>query len=514
MIDRSAGILLPVFSLPSAYGMGSIGAAAREFVDFLAEAGQRWWQILPVVPAGGGNSPYSSICTHAGDPMLIDPELLLKDGLVTAEDLAAARMPDTGRVDYSAVRAARTAILRRAFAVGYEKDVAAVRAFEEENRWVRPYALYMAARAYFGDKPWLEWPEKDLRNHEWDAVEYWSQQLADEIAYHIYVQYLFDRQWAQLKQYANSKGVGIIGDLPIYISLDSSDIWAEREQFELDETGHPLRVAGVPPDYFCEDGQLWGNPLYNWDVMRADGYGWWIRRVDSAARRFDAIRIDHFRALESYWAVPVDAETAKAGAWNPGPGMSLAGVLTGWFSGVQFIAEDLGDITPAVTALVQQSGMPGMRVLQFAFTNPGNAYLPHNYQPNTICYTGTHDNNTLAGWYAEAKESELKFARQYLGVDGAEETRRAMLRAGMGSVASLFVAQLQDYLGLGAEGRINVPGVAKGNWEWRLRDGQLPRSLAKEIRALTATYSRCAPEEEKQSEAEPAPTAITKKDEE
>jgi len=268
MIDRSAGILLPVFSLPSEYGMGSIGAAAREFVDFLAEAGQRWWQILPLVPAGGGNSPYSSICTHAGDPLLIDPELLCDDGLVTEEELEASRLPVTNRVDYPAVRAARTKLLRRAFAAGYEKDAEAVRAFEEENGWVRPYALYMAARAYFGDKSWLDWPDTGLRNYDWSAVEYWRGQLADEVAYHTYVQYLFDRQWSALKRYANEKGVGIIGDLPIYVSLDSSDVWSERHQFDLDETGHPASVAGVPPDYFSEEGQLWGNPLYNWDVMR------------------------------------------------------------------------------------------------------------------------------------------------------------------------------------------------------------------------------------------------------
>ena len=504
MIDRSAGILLPVFSLPSEYGMGSVGAAAREFVDFLAEAGQRWWQILPVVPAGGGNSPYSSICTHAGDPLLIDPELLRDDGLVTEEELEEAKLPVTDRVDYPAVRAARTKLLRRAFAVGYAKDTDAVRAFEEENGWVRPYVLYMAARAYFGDKSWLEWPDAGLRNYDWSAVEYWRAQLADEVAYHTYVQYLFDRQWSALKRYANEKGVGIIGDLPIYVSLDSSDVWSERHQFDLDETGHPASVAGVPPDYFSEEGQLWGNPLYNWDVMRSDGYGWWIRRVGSAIRRFDMIRIDHFRAFESYWAVPADAESAKAGAWRPGPGMGLLEPLMGWFRGVQFIAEDLGDVTPAVVQLLRDSGLPGMRVLQFAFSNPANAYLPHNYSVNTICYSGTHDNNTLVGWYEGAKAEERAFVRQYLGAKTTDTVRRAVLRAGMGSVASLFVAQLQDYLALGEEARINVPGVGKGNWEWRLLPGQIPAGLAAEIRTMNATSSRGAPvtQEEKKTSKE------------
>ena len=495
MIQRSAGILLPVFSLPSEYGMGSIGSAAKEFVDFLKEAGQRWWQILPVVPAGGGNSPYSSICTHAGDPLLIDPELLYAAGLVTEDDLKDARLPLTNSVDYPAVKEKRTALLRKAFAAGYEKDREAVRIFEEENGWVRPYALYMAARAYFGGQSWLDWPEKELREYRSHAVEYWREQLAEEIAYHTYVQYLFDCQWTQLKNYANEQGVGIIGDLPIYVSLDSSDVWSERHQFDLDETGHPLAVAGVPPDYFAEDGQLWGNPLYNWDVMRADGYGWWIRRVGSALRRFDMLRIDHFRAFESYWAVPADAETAKAGAWRPGPGMGMLEPLMGWFRGAQFIAEDLGEITPAVEQLLRDSGLPGMRVLQFAFSNPANAYLPHNYSVNTICYSGTHDNNTLMGWYEGAKPEERAFLRQYLGVRTAETARRAVLRAGMGSVACLFVAQLQDYLALGEEARINVPGMAKGNWEWRLLPGQIPAGLAEEIRTMNALYSRCAPVE-------------------
>ena len=498
MIDRSAGILLPVFSLPSEYGIGTAGAAAREFVDFLAEAGQRWWQILPLVPAGGGNSPYTSICTHAGDPVLIDPELLHADGLVTKAELEAAKIPVTDRVDYPAVRASREVLLRRAFAAGYRKAAEAVRRFEEDNAWVRPYALYMAIRAHFDGKPWTEWPEEALRNYEWQAVNSWHEKLEEEVAYHIYVQYLFDGQWQALKEYANAKGVGIIGDLPIYVSLDSSDVWSERPQFDLDSEGRPNAVAGVPPDYFCEDGQLWGNPLYNWDVMRGDGYNWWIRRIGSAVRRFDMIRIDHFRAFESYWAVPAGAESAKEGKWCPGPGMAFLEPILGWFRGTQFIAEDLGDLTPAVAQLVRDSGLPGMRVLQFAFSDPSNAYLPHNYIANTVCYSGTHDNNTLVGWYEEAKEEERAFVQKYLGAEDAAAVRLAVLRAGAGSVASLFVALLQDYLALGTEARINVPGVPKGNWEWRLLPGQIPAGLAAEIRALCAAYSRCAPAAEKE----------------
>ena len=493
-MERSAGILLPVFSLPSDYGMGSLGGSARDFVDFLSRAGQRWWQILPVVPPGAGNSPYSSSSTHAGDPMLIDPQLLYADGLVTAEELAEAAMPRSSRVDYGAVRAKRETLLRRAFAAGFARDAEAVRAFEAAQPWVSAYALYMACREHFGGQTWQTWPDEALRRYEPDAVRSWREKLDGEVAYHIYCQYLFDLQWQALKDYANERGVGIIGDLPFYVSSDSADVWSERTQFLLDGEGYPCEVAGVPPDYFCEDGQLWGNPLYNWDVMRADGYGWWIRRVGSAARRFDAVRIDHFRAFESYWAVPAGSETARAGQWRPGPGLDLVERLIGWFGGMQFIAEDLGIVTPAVEQLLRDSGLPGMRVLEFAFSGPDNAYLPHNHTVNCICYTGTHDNNTLRGWYDTAAAEEKAYVRRYLGARGADAVRRAALRAGMGSVASVFVAQLQDWLGLGGEARINVPGVGVGNWEWRLESDCLPGELAAEIRGLTETYGRCSAE--------------------
>ena len=493
-MERSAGILLPVFSLPSDYGMGSLGGSARDFVDFLSRAGQRWWQILPIVPPGAGNSPYSSSSTHAGDPMLIDPQLLYADGLVTAEELAAAELPRGSRVDYGAVRARRETLLRRAFAVGYERDAEAVRAFEAAQPWVGAYALYMACREHFGGRTWQAWPDAALRRYQPDAVRAWREKLETEVSYHVYCQYLFDLQWQALKSYADERGVGIIGDLPFYVSLDSADVWSERAQFLLDGDGYPCEVAGVPPDYFSQDGQLWGNPLYNWDVMRADGYGWWIRRVGSMARRFDAVRIDHFRAFESYWAVPAGSETAKTGQWKPGPGMDLLERLMGWFRETRFIAEDLGIVTPAVEQLLREAGLPGMKVLEFAFSDAENAYLPHNHPVNCICYTGTHDNDTAAGWYAAAPAEEKAFARRYLGVKTSDAVRRALLRAGMGSVAKVFIAQLQDWLGLGGEARINVPGVGEGNWEWRLDTDCLPDTLAAEIRTVTETYGRCRAE--------------------
>ena len=494
-MSRTAGILLPIFSLPSPYGIGSLGAEARAFADFLHAAGQKWWQILPVGPTGAGNSPYSSESTFAGNLLYIDLDTLAAEGLLDEEDLETAKMPAGDRIDYAGLKAVREPLLRKAFHRMSQQQLDEVSSFAAQLPWVKEYALYRAAKTHFGGDAWYEWPDEGLRRHEPEAMFRWRMELREDVAFYTCVQYWFFQQWAALKKYVNDLGIKIIGDIPIYVSLDSVDVWSEREQFLLDWEGRPSKVAGVPPDYFSEDGQLWGNPLYNWEHMKNDGFGWWIRRVDGAIRLFDTIRIDHFRGLESYWAVPADSDTAKIGQWEKGPGMDLMRVLNSWFwyADVNYIAEDLGTLTEEVHQLRREAGLPGMKVLQFAFDDPWNAYLPHNYDRDCICYSGTHDNNTLAGWYAAAGEEERDYVEQYLGVrDDVETVCRAVMRCGMASVADLFVAQMQDYLELGPEARTNTPGTLGGNWRWRMTADQASPELADRIATMTHMYGRSA----------------------
>ena len=460
-------------------------------MDFLRDAGQKWWQILPLGPTGAGNSPYTSESTFAGNPLLIDLEHLAAEGLLDQADLESAQVPPSSGIDYGELYRLREPLLRKAFQRARGRGDEKTRAFSAKNPWLAEYVLYRAAKIHYENAAWFDWPDEGLRRHEPEALDRWRQELAEDVAFRTYVQYWFFTQWAELKDYANENGVKIIGDMPIYVSLDSADVWSERKEFLLDGQGRPSKVAGVPPDYFSEEGQLWGNPLYDWPAMKRDGFGWWIRRVEGASKLFDTIRIDHFRGLESYWAVPAGSDTAKTGAWEKGPGMDLLRVLTSWFPKTAYIAEDLGILTDAVHQLREEAGLPGMKVLQFAFSGPDNAYLPHHYKPGCICYTGTHDNDTAVGWYTHASEEERAFVETYLGASDAESARRALLRCGQGSVAELFVAQMQDYLGLGSEARLNVPGVAEGNWCWRLLPGQATEALAEEIHAMTAAFSRC-----------------------
>ena len=492
-MERSSGILLPVSSLPSPYGIGTFGKAAYDFADFLKAAGQKYWQILPLGPTSYGDSPYQSFSTYAGNPYFIDLDLLIKDKLLTADEVKACNWGGNPRyVDYGKLYENRFAVLEKAKARGFARDRAKVKAFEEENRlWLPDYALFMALKRRFGMAAWSEWPDEATRMHDAEAVEKYRDELADDVELFTYIQYLFYKQWSALKEYVNGLGIRIIGDLPIYVAMDSADVWAEPKMFRLDAHRVPTGVSGVPPDYFTEDGQLWGNPLYDYDAMERDGFGWWIRRVGGAEKLYDVIRIDHFRGFESFWAVPFGEKTARKGKWVKGPGMKLVGTLTGWFHSLEFIAEDLGYPTPEVSQMLRDSKLPGMKVLEFAFNpNEPSDYLPHAYSENCVCYTGTHDNAPLALWREEADKEELAFAGKYLGLSDAEGFNRGVIRGGMGSVAKLFVAQMQDYLELGRHHRMNTPGTLGGNWEWRMLPGEADEELAERIAGLTKMYGR------------------------
>ena len=493
-IERSSGILMPIFSLPSPYGIGTLGRAAYDFADFLRAAGQKYWQVLPLGPTSYGDSPYQSFSTYAGNPCFIDLDMLIEDGLLTKEEVSGIDWGTEPRyVDYGKIYENRLTVLEKAKERGWRRDRDEVEAFLAENRnWLPEYALFMACKQHFGMRPWTEWEDDDLRLRRSEAVlDRYRSLLHERVELFIYVQYLFFRQWEKLKSYIHSLGICVIGDLPIYVALDSADVWAEPENFQLDKNNVPTEVAGVPPDYFSDDGQLWGNPLYRWDRMERDGFGWWIRRIAGAGRLFDVIRIDHFRGLESYWAVPYGEKTARRGHWVKGPGMRLMGTLLNWFSDLDFIAEDLGIITPEVRQFLRDSGLPGMKVLEFAFdSREASSYLPHNYTENCVCYTGTHDNAPLELWRSEADPADLELARKYLGLNKQEGFCRGMIRGGMGSAARLFVAQMQDYLELGRGHRINVPGTAEGNWRWRLLRGEASGALAEEIACMTEMYGR------------------------
>lgn len=488
---------MPVSALPSAYGIGSFGKEAYGFVDFLEQAGQSWWQVLPLGPTSYGDSPYQSFSTFAGNPYFVDPGLLIEDGLLTEEEADVCRGENCGRIDYGRIYSLRFDMLKKAADRGYPRDREKVERFLDENRgWLPDYALYMACKRHFGMRPWSEWDE-DIRSRDPEAVKRYTEELAEDIRLFTYIQYLFFSQWRELREYAHSKGIMIIGDMPIYVAMDSADVWSETRFFALDEDNVPVAVAGVPPDAFSDDGQLWGNPLYDWDAMRKDGYGWWIRRVDGASRLFDVIRIDHFRGFESYWEVPYGEETAVNGSWRKGPGMALVGMLQNWFPHVRFIAEDLGIITDEVRQLLADSGLPGMRVLEFAFgSGSGSENLPHNYSPNCVCYAGTHDNQTVLQWMEEEAGEVTADAVRYFRLDEEEGYNWGMIRGGMASVADLFIAQMQDYLGLGAEGRMNEPSTSSGNWQWRMKEGQTDGELAARIAELTEYYGRAREDRE------------------
>ncbi len=507
-MHRSSGIILPVTALPSEYGIGDLGAGARRFLDFLADAGQSCWQILPMGQPSGGASPYQTDSAFACDPAWIDPEGLVEAGLIAGEtveqifrEIHGKRAGAGGsRVDHVKARAAKDAVLRYAWTRFHEAADeefgelrGGLRAFCEANdRWLRDYCLYRALKKQFGGASWTEWPAEYRNSRELPDTG----ELRGEADYQAFVQFVFRTQWDKLRAYARERGIKIIGDIPIYVPLDSADVWAHRHCFQLDADGRPTRVAGCPPDYFSEEGQLWGNPLYDWDFIRETGYRWWIDRIGWLSGLVDVLRIDHFRGFASYYSIPADAKTAKEGRWEPGPGMDLIGRLTSWFNELEMIAEDLGTLTEDVFRLLEDSKLPGMKVLQFAFDpKADSAYLPHKYEKNCVCYTGTHDNDTLAGWLAHGPEEEVAFAKTYLGLNDEEGPLWGVIRGGMASAADLFMMQLQDVLGLGSEARMNEPGtVSDANWSWRVTAEQITgpeaEALAARLRTMTKMYGR------------------------
>ena len=497
-MKRSSGILMPIFSLPSPYGIGTMGKAAYEFADFLYRAGQRYWQMLPIGPTSYGDSPYQSFSTFAGNPYFIDLDMLAEDGLLRKDEIAGINWGTEPRyVDYGRIYESRFDVLSKAKERGWERDKQKVNAFIERNsRWLADYALFMALKRHFGMKSWTEWEDEDIRLRKPAAMAKYRELLREDIELFTYIQYLFFEQWTKLKAYINGLGIGIIGDIPIYVAMDSADVWAEPEFFQLDEKNLPVEVSGVPPDDFSAEGQLWGNPLYDWDKMQSDGFGWWIRRIDGAGKMYDVIRIDHFRGLASYWAVPYGETTAKNGKWRTGPGIALVNALKGWFRNLEFIAEDLGYATSDVEKLLKESGFPGMKVLEFAFdsrdTGSASDYLPHNYPVNSVAYTGTHDNETLVSWYQTVTDAERAMVRDYL-YDYAtpeEQLYQSMIALILRSAAATCIVPMQDWLGLDNSARINKPSTVGQNWRWRLKKTQLTKKLQKEICQLTARYGR------------------------
>ncbi len=491
---RSSGILMPIFSLPSPYGVGTLGKEAYAFVDFLQKAGQRYWQILPLNPTNYGDSPYQSFSAAAGNPYFIDLEKLVQEGLLTKADLAGVDFgDDPGLVDYGKLYENRLPVLRKAYA-RFTGGAAFDRFCKEEAGWLTDYALFMAIKDAHNGVSWREWAEP-LRRRESEALRKAQEQYATDSRFYQFLQYLFYTQWHALKAYANDKGIEIIGDMPIYVADDSADVWAHTDQFDLDADLIPRVVAGCPPDAFSADGQLWGMPVYDWKAMAAGDtpYAWWRQRLRQALTVYDMVRIDHFRGFESFYCIPYGAKDAKKGTWRKGPGMKLFRVLQEDLGEhMPIIAEDLGFLTPAVRKLLQQSGFPGMKVLQFAFDSREESdYLPHNYGKNCVVYTGTHDNDTVMGWVATADPADVRLARQYLHVDENEGFNWAMIRAAMASVADIAIFMMQDFMGLGSTGRINTPSTVGGNnWRWRIADGCINDWLAGIIRENTVLYGR------------------------
>lgn len=489
---RSSGILLPIFSVPSKYGIGTFGQGAFEFVDFLEQAGQKYWQILPLGPTGFGDSPYQSFSTFAGNPYFIDLELLIEKGFLTNEELKNYDFgDDLKRIDYKKLYDTRFLVLRLAFE---NSDIQGKKDFhnfcDENQYWLEDYSFYMAIKDYFQGVGWCQWPE-EFRQKEKTTILDFYEKYKERIVFYQFIQYEFYKQWQALKEYANRKGIQIIGDIPIYVAYDSADTWASPELFQLDENLLPTEVAGCPPDGFSPIGQLWGNPLYDWDYHKSTGYQWWIHRMKHCFCIYDVVRIDHFRGFDEYYSIPYDQPTAQHGKWVKGPGYDFLHKLKESIGDKPVIAEDLGYLTESVIELVKKTGYPGMKILQFAFDSREESdYLPHNYNKNCVVYTGTHDNDTALGWFENLNKMDKQYAMDYLNLDSDENVSKCLIRLAFGSVADTVIIPIQDFLSLGSQARINVPSTLGKNWRWRLGKDQCNATLAKEIHNLTRIFQR------------------------
>lgn len=488
---RESGILMHITSLPGPYGVGTMGKKAYAFVDFLKEAGQSKWQILPLTPTGYGDSPYQSCSTFAGNHYLIDLDTLISQGLLEPSEVENVNWGSSEeKADFGLLYQNRLRVLKLAYN-RFQGGEAFETFCRENSSWLPDFALFMALKAENGGKPWYEW-EKKLKFRDPDAIWQARQALREQLRFYAFVQYQFFCQWKALRDYAHSNGISIIGDVPIYVPLDSADVWSNPELFQLDADLTPVSVAGVPPDAFTADGQLWGNPLYRWDALAQDGYGWWLRRLEAAGKLYDVVRMDHFRGFEAYWAVPFGDTTARGGKWVKGPGMDFIQTVKQALPNLRLIAEDLGYLTQEVLDLRDDSGFPGMKVLEFAFdSREPSDYLPHNYTANTVCYTGTHDNMTMRQWFETAKKDAVDYAVEYMNLSESEGLVWGTIRTAMASVSDLCVVQMPDYLDLGGEARMNFPGtLSDKNWTWRVKGGIINKSLAQRIYRLTQLYGR------------------------
>lgn len=490
---RAAGILMPIFSLPSAYGIGTLGEEAYRFVDFLYKAGQRYWQILPLTPTSYGDSPYQSFSAYAGNPYFIDLDLLEKDGYLEKSEYSLIDWGKHGEIDYALMYQKRFAVLKRACFRFKQNVPSDFSAFVSKNSfWLQDYALFMAVKNANDGKSWDNWPEP-IKLRDKEALSEALKLYAEDVEFFEVLQYLFAKQWNELKDYANNLGIEIIGDIPIYVAYDSADVWCEPEQFFLDNDLKPVEVAGCPPDIFSKTGQLWGNPLYNWKYMKNDtaSFDWWCRRFEYTLKLYDIIRIDHFRGFESYYAIPFGDEDATGGKWRKGPGIAFFDYLKEKFGKMPIIAEDLGFLTDDVKHMLDASGFPGMKVLEFAFDcSADSEHLPHNCLKNCVVYTGTHDNNTVVGWQNSLSAEELKFAKKYLRAENEDNLNWAMIHVAYATSADTVIIPMQDFLGLGSEGRINTPSTLGGNWAWRIDGGCINDWLAKIIREVAEVYRR------------------------